>query len=318
MATTPLVVLGNIMTLVGAGEALYSAYEVANAKDTITIDDAVRLVNSTNVKLFAGQQFSNIRTARTDFYDTYLPSVTSKSSIKKDEIVEPGYLAQTYKSIIDGEKTVWESLQQLDWIFSNNDLHIDDYNFFARLFGQGYALLLHMHSILVHLRSVELLDKLDLDDYRLLPETLRLLSFISKILEQVDNMNSKVRTLRLGKISQVQTKFDSTGTSATLWWDDNYEKLGSTASDQAIDGSKVSGHCVEMLTAFSDPTNSVNQKRQDRVDYITNIYTALTGEFLEKLLKDTKTLKVKIDARKTKQEAAKKTAEEVCSESLHA
>ncbi|KAG1731081.1 uncharacterized protein EDB91DRAFT_734331 [Suillus paluster] len=291
-----------IMTLIEYSQTLYSLFG-GDAQDTITLEDVARLINSTNVNLFAGNEFAGIKTIRDKFYDVYLPTITAQSSIKQVDIIEPGFLAETYGSIKTEKDTVWKSLQKLDWIFSNNDLHVDDYNFFTRLICQGYVLLLHMHSVTQNLRSVELLGVVDLDNYKLLPETLTLLDYINKGLEQVAKMDNRVCNLRLGQISEVKTDYICIGESACVLysWNDEYQKLSSTLWDQAITGDKLPGSCSEQPGLWGDTKKNVIQKRTERVAYIKEVYNALTGNDLSKLTEKMTGLKPKIEGRVTKQ-----------------
>ncbi|PIL31139.1 hypothetical protein GSI_05835 [Ganoderma sinense ZZ0214-1] len=298
-------VISAIGKLIKVGQTVYSYYEANNAKATITLADAVRLGNSVNVKLFAGNEFARIQTARGRFYDIYLPSITARSSIRKADITGSGSLTSTYNSIRSEGDAVWESLQKLAWIFTNNVLHVDDYNFFARLIGQGHVLLLHMHAVILNLRSVELLDRVDLDNFNLLPETLTLALYLSTGLQQVTDMDNRVRNLRLGQISGVSTQYIKVGnmTYRLYSWADSYAKLSSTANDQAINGDKVPARYSDQSSIYKDPYNQVVSKRNERVEYIRGIYNALTGDFLADVIKEQKELQPVIDRRVAQQTA---------------
>ncbi|KAG1731100.1 uncharacterized protein EDB91DRAFT_734415 [Suillus paluster] len=291
-----------IMTLIEYSQSLSSLFGL-DAQNGITLEDTARLINSTNVKLFAGIEFADIKTIRDKFYNIYLKTLAAQSSIKKNDITESGFLAKTYDSIVKEKDKVWKSLQKLDWIFSNNNLHVDDYNFFARLICQGYMLLLHMHSVTQNLRSIELLEEVDLDNYKLLPESLTLLEYINKGLGQISKMEIRVWNLRLGQISEVTTGYYPTNTSVCVMytWKDEYQKLSSTPWDEALTGNKVPKGSSGQPKVGRDGKDDVIQKRTRRVAYIKEVYNALTGKDLSKLTEKMTGLKSKIEGRVTKQ-----------------
>lgn len=323
VCTMALSVISAIFSLIGYGQTIYSLYEAANARGTLTLQDALRLSNSANARLFAGNEFARVQTARDRFYDVDLPSITRQQSIAQADITGSGFLVNTYHRIRSEAEEVWVSLQRLDWIFNNNVLHLDDYNFFARVIAQGHLLLLHMHSVILNLRSVELLGRVDVSDPKLLPETLQLASYLRIGLRQVTGMDGRVRGPRLAEISHVNTKNIPVGehgnpTYRLYSWQDNYSRLSSTAKDQELAGDSVVSRYSDQSSMWRDPYQEVVNKREQRVRYITDIYNNVTGNFLGELADQQRRTLPSVEQRIVRQRARPTSAEAIMASSADA
>ncbi|KAA1477471.1 hypothetical protein DENSPDRAFT_844643 [Dentipellis sp. KUC8613] len=276
-------VISVVKTLISVGSTVYDVYKAANAGEEITLQDVVRLLQSSNVRIFAQLNISRIQTARDQFYSVSLPTFTAQSRIRQADITGRGHLKQTYDKIRNDEGKVWVALQDLNWLFQNNALHVDDYHFFARMMTQAYVLVVHMRAVTLHLRSVELFDKLDLDDRRMLEEYLTLELYLKQGISQLAAADKKVRCMRLDMISPVEKieVRDGKWSQRNYAWRDTYKKLGSTAREQQLAAEGTVANYGDADDVYHAAREGVERKREERINGAMGIYARLTGNNLD-------------------------------------
>lgn len=208
------------------------------SESAFSLDDVSREINSSNAHYFEGDNLSVLKTRRDSFYAVIKQTILdseNKSAIVKSDLQSGGRLYDVYTNLKAYRGDVNDILAKLTWLWSSNDLHVDDLTRFVRIFTDAYALLLHMQAVYTQLHRIEMgCDSLS--DDKLISDTLQARLYLCNAIEALSGIRAKTKGDRFALI---QTGFTTSLSGGYYWYNDTYTPQSNSTGESELSPTKA-------------------------------------------------------------------------------
>ncbi|KAI0006463.1 hypothetical protein F4779DRAFT_596324 [Xylariaceae sp. FL0662B] len=234
----------------------------------LTLADVNHQLQSVHAHFFAGEHLSTLTFCQRTFCDVIRPSINRVEMITKKSLLPGGTLRSSYEELIKCIRDVDVALENLQWLSTSNDLHVDIMILLTRIFTEAYAILILMQCVYAHLHRIEM-DCKSLDDSCLHSDTLASLKYVQDALTRISETRSITVKRRLEMIKHVKVE-TFVGLGYTYYVDEYKPMDGSTIESTLVhtrdsgdehDSHPEAGWGIQRESNKDDP-NEIHEPRR--------------------------------------------------------